>query len=82
MIRTQIQLTEKQARKLRAQARQQGISLAEIIRRCVDKGLADEMVDRARLYERAAGLIGRFPDRSGASNIAEEHDRYLEKAFE
>ena len=82
MIRTQIQLTERQARRLRAQARQEGVSLAEMIRRCVDKGLADETIDRAQLYERAAGLIGRFPDKSGASDVAENHDRYLEKAFE
>jgi hypothetical protein len=82
MVRTQIQLTEQQARRLRKEARQQGISLAEMIRRCVDQTLAGEKADRARLYERAAGLVGRFADRKGATDLARGHDRYLDKAFE
>jgi len=40
MVRTQIQLTDRQARQLRAQARERGLSLAEVIRRYVEKGLA------------------------------------------
>ncbi len=82
MIRTQIQLTESQARKLRARARQQGRSLAETIRRFVDKGLEDEKTDLADLYARAARVIGRFPDRKDAKDIARRHDRYLDEAFE
>lgn len=82
MVRTQIQLTEEQARRLRKQARQQGVSLAELIRRCVDRGLAGDRPDRARLYERAAGLVGRFADRKGARDLARAHDRYLDQAFE
>lgn len=81
MVRTQIQLTEAQARRLRAHARRHDISLAEAIRRCVDKGLADEAEDRAALYERAAGLVGRFPDRRGAKDLAARHDRYLDDTF-
>ena len=42
MIRTQIQLTEAQARKLRVRAREKGVSLAETIRRFVDRGLEEE----------------------------------------
>jgi hypothetical protein len=52
MIRTQIQLTEQQVRRLRAQAREQGVSLAEMIRRCVDKALADGVPNRIALYDR------------------------------
>lgn len=81
MVRTQIQLTEAQARKLRAYARQHDLSLAEVIRRCVEKGLADEAEDRAALYERAAGLIGRFPDLRGARDLAADHDRHLVDTF-
>lgn len=81
MVRTQIQLTESQARRLRAHARQHGISLAEVIRRCVEKGLADAAEDRGALYGRAAGLIGRFPDRRGAKDLAAHHDRYLDDTF-
>lgn len=79
MVRTQIQLTEQQARGLRARARERGVSLAEMIRRLVDRGLAQEAAGRARLYQQAARVVGRFPDRRGARNLAREHDRYLEE---
>lgn len=82
MIRTQIQLTEHQARRLRAEAHDRGVSLAEVIRRCVDKGLADEGPDRAARYARAAGVIGRFHDRRGTHDVSARHDRYLDEAFE
>jgi hypothetical protein len=82
MVRTQIQLTEQQARRLRAQARDRGVSLAEVVRRCVDKGLADESSDRAAQYDRAARLVGRFPTRRGTRDISSRHDRYLGEAFE
>ncbi len=82
MVRTQIQLTEQQIRKLRARARERGLSLAEVIRRCVDSALSNEVHDRAKLYERAGRIIGCFPDKKGATDLAREHDRYLEKAFE
>ena len=81
MVRTQIQLTEAQARKLRAYAQQHDLSLAEVIRRCVEKGLADEAEGRAALYERAVALVGRFPDRRGAKDLSGRHDRYLDDAF-
>jgi hypothetical protein len=82
MIRTQIQLTERQASRLRAQARDRGISLAEVIRRYVEKGLSEEESDRAALYDRAARVVGRFRDRRGAGDLSTRHDRYLDEAFE
>jgi hypothetical protein len=82
MVRTQIQLTERQARRLRAQARERGVSLAEIIRRYVEKGLSEEAPDCAALYDRAARLVGRFPDRRGARDLSSKHDRYLDEAYE
>ena len=57
------------------------MSLAELIRRCVDEGLRAEAPARAGLYVRAARLAGRFPDRDKATDLAREHDRYLEDAF-
>jgi hypothetical protein len=81
MARTLIQLTKTQARRLRGYARQHDISLAEAIRRCIDKGLAEQAEDRAALYARAARLVGRFPDSRGAQNLADRHDRYLDAAF-
>jgi hypothetical protein len=82
MVRTQVQLTDRQARRLRAQARDRGLSLAEVIRRCVDKGLAEEMPDRAALYERATRVVGRFHDRRGARDVSGKHDYYLDESFE
>ena len=61
MVRTQIQLTDRQARRLRAQAKDRGVSLAEIIRRYVEKGLSEEEHDRAALYERATRVVGCEP---------------------
>jgi hypothetical protein len=82
VVRTQIQLTDQQARRLREQARDRGLSLAELIRRCVDKGLAEEIPDRAALYDRAARVVGRFRDRRGARDVSNKHDRYLDESFE
>jgi ribbon-helix-helix CopG family protein len=82
MVRTQIQLTDRQARQLRAQARERGLSLAEVIRRYVEKGLADEASDRSALYERASHLVGRFRDTRDARDVSTRHDRYLDEAFE
>ncbi len=82
MIRTQIQLTEAQARKLRLAARREGISLAEAIRRLVERGLAEDEAGRGRLYARAAEAVGRYRDRRGGKDVAEQHDAYLDEAFE
>lgn len=82
MVRTQIQLTEQQARRLRAEARERGLSLAEMIRRYVEKGLSEETLDRAALYDRAARAVGRFRDRQGARDTSSKHDVYLDEAFE
>ena len=82
MVRTQIQLTEQQARRLRAEARERGVSLAEVIRRYVEKGLAEDAGDRAAMYERAARVVGRFRDRRGATDISKRHDLYLDETFE
>lgn len=81
MVRTQIQLTEQQARRLRAQAQERGLSLAEVIRRYVEKGLADEAPGRAALYERAAGLVGKYRGATGTRDLSSKHDRYLAEAF-
>ena len=81
MVRTQIQLTDQQARRLRAEARNRGLSLAEIIRRYVEKGLSDDTSDRGALYDRAARVVGRFGDRRGARDVSSKHDRYLGEAF-
>lgn len=81
MIRVQIQITELQARKLRKHAREQGISLAEAIRRSVERELSLGPPDLATLYERARKMVGALHDPEGATDLAEHHDRYLADAY-
>jgi hypothetical protein len=81
MIRTQIQLTKEQHRRLRRIARERGVSLAELVRRCIDRAIGEEATDRASLYARAWQVVGSFHDREGATDVSERHDDYLEDAF-
>ena len=77
MVRTQIQLSERQLRRLKAIAQQQGVSVAELIRRAIDaKLLADENDIRTRALQ----VVGQFADT--ASDVSTEHDRYLAEAFQ
>ena len=81
MIRMQIQLTEAQARALRAQARAQERSMADLVRESLSEYLARRPVaDRDELVRRALALAGRY--RSGCPDLAEEHDRHLDEAFD
>jgi hypothetical protein len=76
MVRTQIQLTEEQSRRLKAASAKRGVSVAELIRRGVDAVLTGE-IDRstAELYERARKAAGSF--RSGYRDVSVRHDEYL-----
>ena len=81
MVRTQVQLTEGQVRALRALARLEERSMAELVRECVTEYLARRRVaDVEELARRARSLRGRF--RSGCPDLAEAHDRYLDDAFD
>lgn len=82
MVRTQVQFTPEQARRLRTIARRQGISVAELVRQSVDRALQDEYRKPAAQYERAARLIGAFADRKGAKNLSRRHDDHLRDAYE
>ena len=80
MVRTQIQLTENQARCLKALASARGVSMAELIRQSVDSFVRiSGGVDLAERKKRAMAIAGRF--RSGAGDLAENHDRYLNEAY-
>ena len=82
MIRTQIQITEAQNRRLREWARREGISLAEVIRRCIDRALAQWPENRAALYARAAEVVGSLESGEAPADLAENHDRYLDEALD
>jgi hypothetical protein len=81
MIRTQIQLTDAQARGLKALAAAEGRSMAELIRDGVDVILrARGTVDREAVKARSLAAMGRF--RSGVRDLGSEHDDHLTKAFD
>ena len=82
MVRTQIQLTEEQLHQLRRAARAQGVSVAEIVRRCIDRAIDQEIPGRRSDYDRASRLVGAFEDREGAGDVSARHDAYLERAVE
>ena len=80
MVRTQIQLTEEQAKALKRLASKLGISLAELIRRGVDTVLnssGEISVEERR--QRAIAAAGRF--HSGKEDISTKHDEYLDEAL-
>ncbi len=81
MIRTQIQLTDEQAAGLKSLSAAQGGSMAGWIRKAVDHLLRDgEAPNRETLKRRALAAIG--SGHSGIGDIAENHDAYLEDAFD
>jgi hypothetical protein len=80
MIRTQIQLTEEQSKRLKAAAARKGVSVAELIRQGIDASLAREAAPlREELAARAIRAAGRF--HSAKHDVARKHDGYLGEAF-
>ncbi len=80
MVRTQIKLTEDQARKVKAAAARRRVSRAEVIRMLVDKMLPLEAeADAAAVRRRAIEAAGKV--RSGTGDLASRHDDYLTEAF-
>ena len=80
MIRTQIQLTETQARTLKKVAMGEGTSVAEIIRRAVENMVqTTPMMKSQERVRRAVEIVGKF--RSGKRNVSQKHDEYLREAY-
>ena len=80
MLRTQIQLTEAQASLLKRRAAEEGVSLAEIIRRGVDVYLHNTTAaSEETRRQRAIQASGRFS--SGQRDLADKHDKYLSEAY-
>jgi hypothetical protein len=80
MVRTQVQLTERQAKALKKLALSRHLSIAELIRQAVDTMIRSNIVvDAEERRKRALDAAGRF--RSGLRDLSTEHDKYLEEAF-
>lgn len=77
MVRTQIQLTEAQARALKRLAAERGVSIAALIREAVDRLVHGG--DPDAVWRRALAVIGRYS--AGPGNVSEDHDRHLEEAY-
>lgn len=75
MIRKQVQFSERQATRIRREAARRGISESALIREAVDRGLGGRIGPTDEQWERA--LAGAGIGRSGLTDLAEEHDRYL-----
>jgi ribbon-helix-helix CopG family protein len=82
MVRTQIQLTEEQAKEIRRIARTRLTSVAQVIREAVNNvirsgtGVATDVEDQRR---RALNAVGKFS--SGKRDISRKHDKYLSGVF-
>ncbi len=80
MVRTQIQLTEEQARALRRMAASRHLSVAELIRRAIDNMIkTTTSADPEERLRRALEIAGKF--RSGKRDISRKHDVYLSESY-
>ncbi len=79
IIRTQIQLSEEQARMLKELSLSSHESVAALIRKAVDQFLIAGKPDRSVSYRQAGLIVGKY--KAEKSDIAVEHDRYLEETF-
>lgn len=79
MIRTQIQLEDEQFAALKRLSDEEGVSMAEVVRRAVDHLLTRSQPSAAERRDRALQLVGKYS--SGRADVAEHHDDYLTEAF-
>lgn len=75
MIRTQISITDEQARRLRRAAAGRAVSVARLIREAIDAYVTDADAGREARVERALAAAGGFD--SGLADVSERHDDYL-----
>jgi len=81
MLRTQVQFTEDQYRKIRSLARRRGVSISQVVRESVDRHLDAETYDADSLYARVAEVVGKYDDREGREDLSSNHDEFLDDAY-
>jgi len=80
MVRTQIQLTEDQAKELKKIAQSRHLSVAELIRKAVDTVIkSNTVVNAEERHKRAMEIVGKFS--SGKHDVSKKHDLYLTEAY-
>ena len=80
MIRTQVQLTDRQIQALRRASAATGRSVADLVREGVERYLAGHSeLGREERIERAIKVAGRFS--SGLTDVSANHDRHLAEVF-
>ena len=80
MVRTQIQLTEKQATLIRKVAADRKMSMAAAVRQGIDLLVQQTLtIDRQQRIERALAAVGRY--RSGRSDTSTKHDQAMAEAY-
>lgn len=81
MVRTQIQLPEDQARRLKQLAAEQGRSMADLIREGIAGVLARTgRPDDEERRRRALAVVGAFRSKTG--DVSEEHDEHLAEFYD
>jgi predicted DNA-binding protein len=75
MLRTQISLTEDQARRLKRVAADRGVSMATVIREAIELYVPEHDVSREERVRRVLESAGRY--RSDVADASERHDDYL-----
>lgn len=81
MLRTQVQFTETQYRRIRMLAQRRGISISQVVRESVDRHLDAETYDADGLYSRAAEIVGSYDDCENRDDLASNHDNYLDETY-
>ena len=80
MVRTQVQLTEEQAKVVRRLAKRNRISQAEVIRRAVDRVAHSEVLpDWEEIKRRALAAAG--TGHADVTDLSTRHDDYLADAY-
>jgi len=78
MVRTIIQLTEKQAERLRRRAKAENVSMSELVRRGVDVILSAPRLD-AEIVRRAKAAAGSAD--LGLADLSARHDDHFAEAL-
>jgi len=81
MLRTQVQFTEEQYRRIRLLAQRRGVSISQVVRESVERHLETETFDAEALYSKVAEVVGKYDDQEGRDDLASNHDEILDEAY-